>query len=140
MKKWMKIVKCPEEFGSLTKGVRKTIKNEAKKQKGGFIGMLLGALGAALLLFKTARIYTKCLWTSYIKKEIMQKFNETGDLQYIYRNEPDKACFQHVMAYGDFVDLTRRTASDKILRDKAFDIAKKCKLWWTSTWTCFSSQ
>ena len=42
-------------------------------------------------------------------------------------NELDKACFQHDMAYGDFKDLTRRTASDKILRDKAFNIAKNPK-------------
>ena len=41
-----------------------------------------------------------------------QKFKETGDSRYIYRNELDKACFQHDMAYGDFKDLTRRTASD----------------------------
>ena len=31
------------------------------------------------------------------------------------------------MAYGDFKELTRRTASDKILRDKAFNIAKNPK-------------
>ena len=35
-----------------------------------------------------------------------------------------KACFQHDVAYGDFKDLARRTASDKVLRDKAFNIAK----------------
>ena len=39
----------------------------------------------------------------------------------------DKACFQHDKAYGDFKDLTRRTASDKILRDKTFNIAKNPK-------------
>ena len=39
--------------------------------------------------------------------------------KYIYRNELDKACFQHDMAYGDFKDLTRRTGSDKVLRVKA---------------------
>ena len=55
-------------------------------------------------------------------KEQLQKFKETGDTSYIYKNE--KACFQHDMAYGDFKDLKRRTASDKILRDKAFNIAK----------------
>ena len=60
-------------------------------------------------------------------KERIQKFKETGDSQYIYQNELDKACFQHDMAYGDFKDLTRRTASDKILRDKAFNIAKNPK-------------
>ena len=46
---------------------------------------------------------------------------------YIYKNKLDKACFQHDMAYGDFKDIARRTASDKILRDKAFNIAKNPK-------------
>ena len=41
--------------------------------------------------------------------------------------ELDKPCFQHNMAYGDFTDLKRRTVSDKILRDKAFNIAKNPK-------------
>ena len=57
-------------------------------------------------------------------KERIQKFKETGDTSYIYKNELDKACFQHDMAYGDFKDLKRRTASDKILRNKAINIAK----------------
>ena len=43
------------------------------------------------------------------------------------RNELDKACFQHNMAYGDFKDLARKTASDNVLRDKAFDFAKNTK-------------
>ena len=60
-------------------------------------------------------------------KERIQKFIETGDSNYIYKNELDKACFQHDMAYGDFKDLARRTASDKVLRDKAFNIAKNPK-------------
>ena len=60
-------------------------------------------------------------------KERIQNFKETGDTSYIYKNELDKACFQHDMAYGDFKDLKRRTASDKILRDKAFNIAKNPK-------------
>ena len=60
-------------------------------------------------------------------KERIQKFKETGDTSYIYKNELDKACFQHDMAYGDFKDLARRTPSDKFLRDKAFDIAKNHK-------------
>ena len=58
-------------------------------------------------------------------KEQIQKFKETGDTSYIYKNELDKACFQHDMAYGDFKDLKRRTFSDKVLRDKAFNIAFK---------------
>ena len=57
-------------------------------------------------------------------KERIQKFKETGDTSYVCKNEIDKACFQHDMAYGDFKDIVRRTASDKVLRDKAFNIAK----------------
>ena len=60
-------------------------------------------------------------------KERIQNFKETGDTSYILKNELDKACFQHDMAYGDFKDLKRRTASDKVLRDKAFNIAKNPK-------------
>ena len=60
-------------------------------------------------------------------KERIQKFKETGDTSYIYKNELDKACFQHDMAYGDFKDLKRRTFSDKVLRDKAFNFAKNPK-------------
>ena len=56
-----------------------------------------------------------------------KKCKETGDTNYTYKNELDKACFQHDMAYGDFKDLARRTAPDKVLRDKAFNIAKSPK-------------
>ena len=49
-------------------------------------------------------------------KERIQKFKETGDTSYIYKNEVDKACFQHDMADGDFKDVARRTASDKVLK------------------------
>ena len=60
-------------------------------------------------------------------KERIQRFKETGDTSYIYKNELDKACFQHDMAYGDFKDLAKRTAADKVLRDKAFKIASDQK-------------
>ena len=60
-------------------------------------------------------------------KEIIQKFKETGDRKYICRNELVKACFQHDMTYGDFEDLTRRTTSDNVLRDTAFNIVKNPK-------------
>ena len=60
-------------------------------------------------------------------KERIRKFKETGNTNYIYKNELDKACFQHNMAYGDFENLARRAAFDKILRDKAFNIAKSPK-------------
>ena len=64
-------------------------------------------------------------WT-FTKKRI-QKFTETEDSRYIYRNELDKACFQYQMAHGDFKCLIRRTISDNILRDKAFNIDKNPK-------------
>ena len=60
-------------------------------------------------------------------KERIQKFKETGDTNYIYKNELDKACFQHDMAYGDFKDLARRATSDKVWREKAFNIPKNLK-------------
>ena len=61
------------------------------------------------------------------KKNRIQKFKETGNTSYIYKNKLDKACFQHDMAYRDFKDLKRRTYSDEVLRDKAFNIAKNPK-------------
>ena len=60
-------------------------------------------------------------------KDRIKKFKETGDTSYIYENELDKASFQHNMAYGDFKDIVRRTASDKVLKYKAFNIAKNPK-------------
>ena len=52
---------------------------------------------------------------------------QTGNTDFIYRNELDKACFQHDMAYGKSKDLTKRTQSDKVLGDKAFKIASDPK-------------
>ena len=46
----------------------------------------------------------------------IQKFKETGDTNYIYKNELDKDCFAHDAAYSDSKDLTKRTAADKILK------------------------
>ena len=57
----------------------------------------------------------------------IQKFKGIGDTNYIYKNELDKACFVHDAAYSDSKDLIKRTAADKILRNKAFDIAKDPK-------------
>ena len=45
----IKIVKFLEDSGLLLKGVTETVQNEVKKQKGGFLSMLLGTLGASLL-------------------------------------------------------------------------------------------
>ena len=60
-------------------------------------------------------------------KQRIQKLMQTGDTYYIYKNELDKACFQHDMSYGDFKDLKRRTQSDKVLKDKAFKIESNPK-------------
>ena len=60
-------------------------------------------------------------------KERIQKFKETRGANYISKNELNKVCFQHDMAYDDFKDLARKTASNKVLRDKAFNIAKNSK-------------
>ena len=57
----------------------------------------------------------------------IQKFKETGDTNHIYKNELDKGCFVHDAAYSDSKDLTKRTVADKILKNKAFDIAKDPK-------------
>ena len=63
----------------------------------------------------------------HLLKKKIQKFKETGDSNYIYKNELDKSYFQHDIAYRDFIDLARRTAFDKIWRDKAFNITKNPK-------------
>ena len=60
-------------------------------------------------------------------KETIQGFKETVDSRYIYRNELDKACLQHDIAYGDFKDLPRRAAWDKVIPGKVFNIAKNQK-------------
>ena len=60
-------------------------------------------------------------------KERIEKFMQTGNTSFIYKNELDKACFEHDMAYGKSKDLAKRTQSDKVLRDKAFEIASNPK-------------
>ena len=60
-------------------------------------------------------------------KQGIQMFKETGDTNYIYKNELDKACFTHDATYSDSKDLTERTVADKILKNRAFNIAKDPK-------------
>ena len=52
---------------------------------------------------------------------------QTVNTDFIYKNELDKPCFQHDMAYGISKDLAKRTQSDKVLRNKAFKIASDPK-------------
>ena len=70
--------------------------------------------------------YSACgLFTKHKKR--IQKFKETGDTNYIYKNELDKACFAHDAVYSDSKDLTKRTLADKILKNRAFNITKDPK-------------
>ena len=52
---------------------------------------------------------------------------QTGNTDFIYKNELDKASFQHDMAYGKSKDLAKMTESDKVLKDKTFRISSDTK-------------
>ena len=45
---------------------------------------------------------------------------QTGNTDFIYKNELDKVCFQHDMVYGKSKDLLKRTHSNNVLKDNAF--------------------
>ena len=60
-------------------------------------------------------------------KERIEKFMQTGNTDFIYISELDKACFQHDMAYGKSKDLVKRAQPDKVLKDKTFKIASNQK-------------
>ena len=60
-------------------------------------------------------------------KERIEKFTQTGNTDFVYRIELDRACFQDDMAYGKWKDLAKRTQWDKVLRDKAFKITSDLK-------------
>ena len=70
--------------------------------------------------------YNVCGWFTK-NKERIDKFMQTGYTDFSYRNELDKACFQHDMAYGKSKDLVKRAQSDKVLKDKAFKVASDPK-------------
>ena len=56
-------------------------------------------------------------------REMIKKFKETGDLNYIYETELNKACFAHDAAYADSENLAKGTVSDKILKDGTYESA-----------------
>ena len=56
----------------------------------------------------------------------IQKFRESDDLKHLYQNKLDKACFVHDAGYSDSKDLAKSTISDKILKDRAYEIARNC--------------
>ena len=57
-------------------------------------------------------------------RERIQKFRETGRLRHLYRYELEKVCFVHDAAYSESKDLAKRTISEKILKDRAYEIAR----------------
>ena len=59
--------------------------------------------------------------------ERIQNFKVTDDLKHIYKNKLDKACFAHDRAYSDSKDLAKRTVSDNLLKDSAYEIAINLK-------------
>ena len=70
--------------------------------------------------------YSACGPFTKHRKRI-QKFRETGNLKRLYRNKSDKTCFARDVAGSDSKDLAKRTISDNILKDRAYEIAKNCK-------------
>ena len=71
--------------------------------------------------------YSACGPFAKNKERIQKLKKKTEDTNYIYKTEFNKACFQHDMAHEDLKNLARRTAFDKVLRDRAFNIAKNPK-------------
>ena len=61
------------------------------------------------------------------KKEKIKKFMQTGNTDFIYKIELDKASFEDDMGYGKLKILAKRTQSNKVLREKAFKIASDPK-------------
>ena len=69
--------------------------------------------------------FSDTAWGPFTKhRERIKKFRETGNLKHVYRNKLDKACFANDAAYSDSKDLAKRTISDKILKDRAYEIAR----------------
>ena len=71
--------------------------------------------------------YNTCGPFTIKNSKIRKKPQKTVDSRYIYQSQLDKACFQYDIVYGDFKDLPRRTAFDKVLHNKAFNISKNLK-------------
>ena len=57
----------------------------------------------------------------------IQEFRETGNLKHFYRYELDKACFAHDAAYFEGKDLAKKTISAKILKNRAYELARNRK-------------
>ena len=60
-------------------------------------------------------------------KERIEKIMQTGNTDYICKNDLDRACFQHDMAYGKYKDSTKGIQPDKVFKGKAFEILNNSK-------------
>ena len=60
------------------------------------------------------------------QRERIQKFRETENSKHLYINELDKACFDHDAGYSNCKELAKKTISDMILKDRAYQIARNC--------------
>ena len=85
--------------------------------------LLAGELFMPKMHLKQLRFTCSACGSFTKNNERIKKIMQTGNTDYIYKNDLDKACFQHDMAYGRYKDLTKRTQSDKVFRGKAFEIA-----------------
>ena len=60
-------------------------------------------------------------------RQRIQNFRETGNLKHLYRNELEKTCFGQDPAYSNNKDFVKRTISEKILKDRAYEVARNRK-------------
>ena len=79
-----------------------------------------------MYLKQTGFTYSSCGPFTKNKAGI-ENITQTGNTNFIYKNELDKACFQHDIAYGKSKNLVERTQSDKVLKDQAFKITSNPK-------------
>ena len=77
------------------------------------------------LHLKQPRITCSACGSFSKNKERIEKFIQSGNTDFVYKSELDKACFQHDMAYGKSKDLPKRTKSDKVLGDLNMMVFKK---------------
>ena len=109
MQDLLKIVKSLEDSGLLLDGITETVKNEVKEQKGGFLGMLLGTLGASLLGNILAgrgviRAGEVTIRTGYGSKKIINKPLTNFEIEAYYQNEPR---FNDVYSRDNLPDKTK---------------------------------
>ena len=70
--------------------------------------------------------YSACgLFTKHLER--IQKFGETENLKHIYKNDLDKAWFDHDVAYSENKDLAKRTVPDKTLKERVYKIVINSK-------------